>query len=92
VQNNWHMILFLTALSSFILVIFYKLTKPFRTRRKIKFLESEKEALENSIKKLQKKYFEDYKISKNDYEHFLHNYQKKLLETKKEIKILSRKK
>ena len=66
-------------------ILIYKKTEKRRIRKKIRLLEDEKIAIEETIKKIQRKRFQSGEMSRGDYRIAIDKYQKRLIKIKKDI-------
>jgi hypothetical protein len=83
-KNPGSVATFIVFILILIFVLFYT-RKYLKNKKNLSSLKQEKTALEKSIKTLQKKYFEESKIPKNEYRQSMTNYERKLQQVKKDI-------
>ena len=91
-QTYWLYIVVFISGSLIIAVLVYKKTEPRRIAKRIKSLEKEKSVIEGLIRKIQKKYFEEYTIPKSEYNISMSKYQQRLGKIKKDVRLLTDKK
>jgi len=87
-RENWtHIAIFIVSVIVAIIII-YKATASRRKRKRLERLEREKRAIENAIKKLQVRYFQEAKGSEKEYVLAMKGYQKRLGRAEKGIRML----
>ncbi|MFH1364925.1 MAG: hypothetical protein ABIH52_04730, partial [Candidatus Aenigmatarchaeota archaeon] len=89
IQQNW--LYLLISVVAFVLVVMgvHKGVESSRRRNKIESLKREEKSIETVIKGVQKRYFEENKMPKNEYDLVLGKHQKRLGKIRKDIIVLS---
>jgi ABC-type transport system involved in multi-copper enzyme maturation permease subunit len=89
--ENWKNLVIGFVLLLIIYLITYKSLKRFRLKREIKSLVLKKAALNNLIKKLQKQYFSDNKISETEYNVKIERFKEMIRDVDRQIPLLNEK-
>ncbi|MBU3912929.1 MAG: hypothetical protein KKE50_02435, partial [Nanoarchaeota archaeon] len=86
--NQWKKILIISAIVLVLLLVSWKAISKFLVLRKIKFLETKKNVLNNLIQKVQGNYFKDKKASESEYRIKIKTFEEMIRDINRQIPLL----